>query len=132
MFCFLTYKRRKCSPMATQKHLTLEDRYAIQHALEKRHSFRTIARSLGKDPTTISKEVRRHRQSRYYVGQGRIPNRCIHRQHCTITSLCANKKCRKASCNLCNQLLPKDTSFLFHYEHFPKLSIPLTPLGESF
>ena len=59
--------------MATQKHLTLEDRYAIQHALEKRHSFRTIARSLDKDPTTISKEVRRHRQSRYYVGQGRIP-----------------------------------------------------------
>ena len=89
--------------MATQKHLTLEDRYAIQHALEKRHSFRTIARSLDKDPTTISKEVRRHRQSRYYVGQGRIPNRCIHRQHCTITSLCANKKCRKASCSLCNQ-----------------------------
>lgn len=89
--------------MATQKHLTLEDRYAIQHALEKRHSFRTIARSLDKDPTTISKEVRRHRQSRYYVGQGRIPNRCIHRQHCTVTDLCANKKCRKASCSLCNQ-----------------------------
>lgn len=66
--------------MATQKPLTLEDRYAIQHALEKRHSFRTIARSLDKDPTTISKEVRRHRQSRYYVGQGRHPNRCIHHQ----------------------------------------------------
>lgn len=89
--------------MATQKHLTLEDRYAIQHALEKRHSFRTIARSLDKDPTTISKEVRRHCLSRYYVGHGRISNRCIHRQHCTITNLCANKKCRKASCSLCNQ-----------------------------
>ncbi|CZQ83010.1 helix-turn-helix domain-containing protein, partial [Trichococcus ilyis] len=89
--------------MTTQKHLTLEDRYAIQHSLEKRHSFRTIARSLDKDPTSISKEVRRHRQSRYYVGQGRVPNRCIHRQSCAITNLCANKKCRKASCSLCNQ-----------------------------
>ena len=72
--------------MATQKHLPLEDRYAIQHALEKRHSFRTIARSLDKDPTTISKEVRRHCLSRYYVGPGRISNRCVHRQHCTSTT----------------------------------------------
>ena len=40
------------------KHLTLEERYKIEHALNDRLSFKAIGRILEKDCTTISKEVK--------------------------------------------------------------------------
>ena len=46
-----------------QKHLTLNDRIYIENELAKGTSFKDIAASLCKDPTTISKEVRAHRIS---------------------------------------------------------------------
>ena len=41
-------------------HLTYEDRIYIQSALESNMSFKEIGIALGKHPTTISKEVRKH------------------------------------------------------------------------
>ena len=41
------------------KHLTLSDRIYIEQALVRGDNFRTIAKALGKDPTTISLEIRR-------------------------------------------------------------------------
>lgn len=43
------------------KHLTSEDRTEIQECLNKRMSFKDIARLIEKDPTTISYEVKHHR-----------------------------------------------------------------------
>ena len=42
------------------KHLTFSDRVYIEQELMQRSSFRSIAADLGKDPSTISKEVRLH------------------------------------------------------------------------
>ena len=42
------------------KHLTLQDREFIMSALGTGCSFKHIANQLGKDPTTISKEVKKH------------------------------------------------------------------------
>lgn len=42
------------------KHLLPEERSAIFNGLNKRDSFKQIGRDLGKDCTTISKEVRNH------------------------------------------------------------------------
>ncbi|MBR2572541.1 MAG: helix-turn-helix domain-containing protein, partial [Clostridia bacterium] len=42
------------------KHLTFEDRVEIQDCLYHGVSFKAIARRIGKDPTTISKEVKKH------------------------------------------------------------------------
>ena len=39
------------------KHLTYEDRIEIMECLYKRMTFKTIAKRIGKDPTTVSKEV---------------------------------------------------------------------------
>lgn len=47
--------------MSENKHLTLDERNFIEQELAKNTSFREIAKYLGKDPTTISKEVRKHR-----------------------------------------------------------------------
>ena len=43
------------------KHLTLSDRIRIEALLEEGKSFSQIAAELDKCPTTISREVRRHR-----------------------------------------------------------------------
>ena len=46
---------------AKYKHLTIDDRKEIMECLEKGMTFKAIARRIGKDPTTISKEVKKHR-----------------------------------------------------------------------
>lgn len=46
---------------ANQKHLTLDDRNYIEQALNQDMSFKEIAKFLSKDPSTISKEVRKHK-----------------------------------------------------------------------
>ena len=42
-----------------QKHLTLNDRKYIERALNDGQTYKDIARYLCKDPTTISKEVKK-------------------------------------------------------------------------
>ena len=46
--------------MNKQKHLNLEARILIETMLNEHHSFKSIARELGKDCTTISKEIKAH------------------------------------------------------------------------
>lgn len=44
-----------------QRHLTLSDRSYIEQSLTQGISFRQMAITLQKDPSTISKEVKKHR-----------------------------------------------------------------------
>lgn len=44
------------------KHLTMEDRKEIEECLGKRMSYKAIARLIQKDPTTVSYEIKHHRQ----------------------------------------------------------------------
>ena len=46
--------------MAKHSHLTLSERIEIEKALRDRASFSEIGAITGKDPSTISKEVRNH------------------------------------------------------------------------
>ncbi len=48
---------------AKGKHLTQEDRHYIEDTLNENGSLTEIAKYLGKDPTMISKEVKRNRVS---------------------------------------------------------------------
>ncbi|WP_172927895.1 IS30 family transposase [Streptococcus sp. k-378] len=50
--------------MTKHKHLTLSDRNDIQLGLERGETFKSIGQSILKDPTTVSKEVKRNRQIR--------------------------------------------------------------------
>jgi len=44
------------------KHLTRDDRREIMECLDKGMTFKAIAARVSKDPTTISKEVKKHLQ----------------------------------------------------------------------
>ena len=52
-------------------HLTLEDRKLIQKGLEEGHTKAQIARDVGKDPSTISKEIKLHRRFKLTSAYGR-------------------------------------------------------------
>lgn len=91
-----------------RKHLALNDRQFIEQALNERQSFKDIAKYLCKDPTTISKEIRRHRSlNTWNRGSFNNPyNFCIHRFRCKRTNVCnkliiCDNFCR--SCHVCNQ-----------------------------
>ena len=64
--------------MAKNTHLTLDERIEIEAALNERKSFKMIARDLGKDPTTISKEVRNH----LIPERPNLYNPCVHYPKC--------------------------------------------------
>lgn len=83
-----------------QKHLTLSDRTYIEQELYQGSSFRSIASTLGKDPSTISKEIQRNRIASK-------PNRsrsncrgCMNYDECTEQHVCGNAKCRY-TCRKC-------------------------------
>lgn len=94
------------------KHLSLDDRTFIEQSLNAGKSFREIARYLCKDPSTISKEVWKHRiVNTWNRGSFNNPyNFCIHRFRCKKTNACGklvicDTFCR--SCRRCNNVCPR-------------------------
>lgn len=89
-----------------QKHMTLDDRIIIEKGLEQQHSLRSIALQLGKDPTTISKEIKKHRSFQQHNHFNEPKNKCALVADCKRKNICGTyapvckKKCR--SCNHCN------------------------------
>ena len=82
------------------KHLTYSDRVYIEQELMQKSSFRCIASVLGKDPSTISKEIRLH-YATSPNGSYRFPrcHYCKHFKVCKdtahICSSCENILCYK-------------------------------------
>ena len=108
--------------MPNHKHLTMDDRSYIHTSLNTGHSFRQIARHLDKDPSTVSKEVRRHRMRLSTGAVGRTPNKCIHKTDCIVRGLCGKFDCKLAFCRFCkrcNTICPD-----FQEEHCHLLSKP--------
>lgn len=68
--------------MAKNKHLTFDERNEIEVMLKNHCSFKKIASSLSKDPTTISKEIRSRSLSRRIGGMGVNYNACVFRFKC--------------------------------------------------
>ena len=91
------------------KHLTLQDRYDIEEGLNNSHTLASIAELLGKDPSTISKEIRKHRiGDSIHTSRG---NDCALRYRCLVKHLCSDclrdigcRSCRKTECkNHCDR-----------------------------
>ena len=88
-------------PKGNQKHIDLSGRIRIEQGLNSGESFRTIARDLGKDPSTISKEVRRHTIIPERGAKSFAPIPCAHNYDsnhpktniCKIRHGCGNNEC---------------------------------------
>ena len=91
-----------------QKHLSLDDRIFIEKSLDSNTSFKEIAKYLCKDPTTISKEIKKHRQIKHpssFVSFNHcaIAKDCKHVNVCRMTYSCG-RLCKH--CKLCNSKCP--------------------------
>ena len=106
------------------KHLTFEDRVLISDFLTEHLSFKEIARRLGKDPTTIAKEVKKNSILFQTGSSGKKFNNCAYRNTCTKSSVCpdCNQKRMPKYCRFC----PECIHFCDVYKPVscPKLSKP--------
>lgn len=98
--------------MEKNKHMNLDLRYEIERGLDKGLRFKTIASQIGKDCTTISKEVRNHIVFRKIGAPYRKFNDCRNRSKCPhYGDLCtechtrSNRRC--GFCGIdCSSLCP--------------------------
>lgn len=87
------------------KFFTYEDRLTIQKYLKDNLSFKEIARRLDKNPTTISREVRKYSSGIATGYPGFSFNACKNRFSCRKKGLCS-KDCTRPSalfCRLCQK-----------------------------
>ena len=90
--------------METFKHFLLEERITIQNELNSCKSFKAIAEQLGKAPSSISREVRRHIEQKASGGYGRQFNDCISRSSCTLENVCQGAfPCSRKLCRNCKK-----------------------------
>lgn len=93
--------------MAANRHLTRDERQLIEDSLKKGLSFKAIARSIGCDCTTISKEIKSHVKFEQTGGFGRAFHDCSRRKDCTQSSLpCGFQACTRELCRQCKHCIP--------------------------
>ena len=105
------------------KHLTLDNRVFIEKCLDQNMTMKDISKPLCKDPSTISKEIKKHRTFHAHndlASRGPV-NRCLHKKECSLkkvcpsTSLCVSRcaSCKKVGCNkVCKDFTPDTCSRL--------------------
>lgn len=123
--------RKECSEKYN-KHMDLEQRNLISNIIATNRnpdgsmkiSLASIGRMVGKDPTSISKEVKNRRITRAHVRDLTPKNYCVmckNREDCNARNVCSTRcgeLCR--SCSLCFDLCPSfEIRDCRHTSHFP-------------
>ena len=105
----------------SKKHLTYDDRLAIQAGLQKGLKVAQIAKNIGKDRATIGREIKAHRRL-VSTSNG---NNCVHHKTCTRIPDCRSacfrgkRQCQTA-CGRCQEGCPNyQEEFCSDYEKSP-------------
>lgn len=83
------------------KFFTYAERITLQKFLGEGLTFREIARELNKDPSTISREVRKHMSQVATGRSGYSYNPCKKRRNCRIKRICGKGECHRLSAQFC-------------------------------
>lgn len=93
------------------RHLTYDDRCEIQRMLGLNESVSSIARSLGRSVSSITREiVRNRRDDGYRSTPTAIVRLCVHYRTCKIKSLCricSTRRCASCSRMRCTNICPQ-------------------------
>lgn len=111
--------------MTKYKQLTSLDRLSIETGLREGNSFKAIAKVIGKDCTTVSKEVRAHLVFRKSGAYGRAFNDCLNRKSCQrfgVCSRCCQPQKNRSRCSFCGKCTA--SCLLYKKEECPKLGKP--------
>lgn len=114
-------------PKGNNKHLTISERIEIEKGLTEGKTFRYIAIKINKDPSTISKEVRKHSN---IIEQKNSPTPCkkniyiknSQNKTCQLMNICGDfncnrrcKTCTKFKCStICSKYEPLNCEKLKH------------------
>ncbi len=84
-------------------YLTYEERLEIESGLKEHRTFGEMSKRIGKDRTTIAKEVKKYAVEKKIGTPGYPFNACIHRKTCRKKNICGSDCTRKSaySCRLC-------------------------------
>ncbi len=87
------------------KFLSYEDRLIIAQRLQENASFGAIGRELGRDRTTIAKEVKKYSYDKKSGRPGYPYNPCKHRVSCKLNGLCGKDCTHKSAykCSVCSE-----------------------------
>lgn len=80
-----------------------DNRVVIEKRLDASVSFRAIGIELGKDPTTIAKEVKKHRIFQEHNKFNEKPHRCANARECHKKNVCSTVLFCKRECRNCNK-----------------------------
>lgn len=86
-----------------QKHMNQDNRVVIEKRLDASVSFRAIDIELGKDPTTIAKEVKKHRVFQGHNKFNEKPYRCANARDCHRKNVCSTVLFCRRECRNCNK-----------------------------
>ena len=94
-----------------------DNRVVIEKRLDIGASFNSIAKELGKDPTTIAQEVKKHRVFQEHNKFNEKPYRCAlskdcHKKNVCSTVLFCKRDCR--NCSKCHSFCPDYTPYSYH------------------
>ena len=96
-------------PKGKNRHLTIDDRIAIERGIDAKRSFASIARDVGVATSTVSREVRTNRH--LHVPKGRRFNVCVHKRDCSLCGICGPSctmgRCRACARVRCNEVCPE-------------------------
>lgn len=89
-----------------QKHMTIETRERIEKGIREGESLKEIAKAIDKDPTTISKEVLKHRSE--LVPETNFQDvspctKCELFHKCKLMKICSNE-CPNKQCRSCHRV----------------------------
>lgn len=83
------------------KYLTYEERLVIEAGLKEKLTFGGIGLKLGKDRTTIAKEVKKYSYEKKSGCLGKPFNACKQRSNCTLRGICGKSNCTRQSIQYC-------------------------------
>ena len=84
-----------------KKHMDGTKRCRIQFGLEASESARAIAKAIGVNLSTVTREIRKHTYESFKGCYGRS-NQCVHRQECRLTQVCGDCTAKGARCAVCS------------------------------
>ena len=101
------YSIEKRLNIMKNKHLSFDERLEIEKGLRENLSFKEIGRNLGKDCTTISKEIKNHIIYKNTGAVGRPFFDCINRKNCPFRingTKCNQNNCEHYKKEICPKL----------------------------
>ena len=93
---------------------TYEERLTLQKELKESHSMKSIALRLEKNPTTISREIKKY-SSEVATGYPGFPyNACKNRLNCRKKDICGKECTHKSAqyCKLCRSCNERCSDFI--------------------